>query len=65
MGPKRVRQAKHEGNVLFKLGFEIQELRLKEGRNFLNEHPASASSWQVSRMLALRRRYSVGEVIAS
>ena len=54
----------HEGNVLFKFALEFYELQLSEGRHFLHEHPASATSWQVPRMMALRRRPGVGETVA-
>ena len=64
MDPERVRQAIHEGNVLLKFALEIYELQLAEGRHFLHEHPVSAVSWQVPRMVALRRREGVGEVVA-
>ena len=44
MDPERVRQAIYDGNVLLKFALEIYELQLAEGRRFLHEHPASASS---------------------
>ena len=64
MDPERVRRAIYEGNVLLKFALEVYELQLAEGRHFLHEHPASAASWQVPRMVALRRRQGVGEVVA-
>ena len=64
MDPERVRQMKHEGDVLLKFAMEIYEMQLAEGRHFLHEHPASAVSWRVSRMQALRQRPEVGEVVA-
>ena len=64
MDPERVRLLIHEGNVLLKFALEIYEFQLAEGRHFLHEHPASACSWQVPRMAALRKRQGVGEVIA-
>ena len=64
MDPERVRQAIHEGNVLFKFALEIYELQMSEGRHFLHEHPASASSWQVPRMKSLRQHPGVGETVA-
>ena len=64
MDPERVRQSIYEGNVLFKFDLEVYELQLAEGRHFLHEHPASAASRQVPRMVALRRRQGVGEVVA-
>ena len=50
--------------MLLKFALEIYELQLAEGRHFLHEHPDSAASWQVPRMVALRRRQGVGEVVA-
>ena len=64
MDPEQVRRAIHEGNVLLKFALEIYELQLAEGRHFLHEHLDSAASWQVPRMVALRRRQGVGEVVA-
>ena len=45
--PARVQRAIYEGNVFFKFALEIYELQLTEGRHFLYEQPASASSWHV------------------
>ena len=64
MDHEKVRKALHDGNVLLAFALEIYELQLSEGRHFLHEHPASAASWQVPRMVALRRRHNVGEVTA-
>ena len=64
MDPDRVRQMKHEGDVLLKFAMDIYEMQLAEGRHFLHEHPASAVSWRVSRMQVLRQRPEVGEVVA-
>ena len=47
-------RAKHEGTVLLDLALEIYDLQLQEGRHFLHEHPASASSGLVPRMTAFR-----------
>ena len=54
MDPDRVRRLIHEGNVLLKFAIEIYEFQLAAGRHFLHEHLASACSWQVPRMAALR-----------
>ena len=64
MSPERVQQAIREGNVLLKLALEIYELQLSEGRRFLHEHPASAISWKVRRMMHFRQRPGVGETVA-
>ena len=64
MSPERVQRAIREGNVLLKFALEVYELQLSEGRHFLHEHPASATSWHVPRMMALRRRQGVGETVA-
>ena len=44
MDPERVRQMKHEGDVLLKFALEIYEVQVAAGRHFLHEHPASAVS---------------------
>ena len=64
MSPERVQRAIREGNVLLKFALEIYELQLSEGRHLLHEHPSSATSWHVPRMMALRRRQGVGETVA-
>ena len=64
LDPEIVRQRIHEGNVLLNFALEIYEFQLAEGRHFLHEHPASACSWQVPRMAALRKHQDVSEVIA-
>ena len=64
MDPERVRRLIHEGNILLRFALEVYEFQFAEGRHFLHEHHASACSWQVPRMAALRQRQDVGEVIA-
>jgi hypothetical protein len=63
MDPAVVRKKRIEANILLDFAMEIYELQLKNKRHFLHEHPASASSWSIPRMMALRARPGVGEVV--
>jgi hypothetical protein len=64
MAPQVVRRKRAEASVLLAFAMEIYGDQLKNGRHFLHEHPATASSWGEPRMRALRQRRGVGEVTA-
>ena len=51
-----------EGRILLKFALQVYKFQLREGRHFLHEHPASASSWEAAEVQQLLRRTGVGQV---
>jgi hypothetical protein len=64
MRPQEVRRRVAEAETLLGFAIEVYEHQLHHGRHFLHEHPASATSWSVPGMAALRKRKGVGEVVS-
>eukprot|EP00974_Lingulodinium_polyedra_P015742 1526826-Lingulodinium_polyedra.AAC.1 len=63
MDPQEVKRRQLEGEILLRFAIQIYEMQLAAGRHFLHEHPAAAASWQDDRMVRLRARAGVGEVV--
>ena len=63
LGPEELRRRRAEAMVLLGFSVELYWDQLRNGRHFLHEHPATASSWKEGMVARLRRDPRVGEVV--
>jgi hypothetical protein len=63
MSEEEVRRRKAEAETLLGFAIEVYEHQIRHGRHFLHEHPASATSWSLPKMMGLRKKKGVGEVV--